>query len=97
MKMFDRQLFELGQIVATPGSLAAMEDAGPDVMIELLRRHATGDWGTLPPEDADMNDHAVKHGDSRIMSAYRLVTGERIWIITEWDRSVTTFLLPDEY
>ncbi len=90
-----RPLFELGQTVATPGALKALEQAHVSVW-SLLQRHLIGDWGDVDREDAAANDDAVRHG-LRILSAYELPTGERIWIITEHDRSVTTFLLPEEY
>jgi hypothetical protein len=62
-----------------------------------LQRHRSGDWGELDAEDIAANDRAAR-GNERILSAYTLpTTGERIWIITEWDRSATTILLPSEY
>lgn len=88
-------LFELEQTVATPGALRALEEAHVGLWA-YLQRHLTGDWGDLDREDAAANDHAVGHG-LRILSAYVLPTGQRIWIITEADRSATTFLLPEEY
>ena len=62
----------------------------------LLARHAGGDWGELCPEDRRANDRAVRL-DERILSAYRLADGRKLWAITEWDRSSTTLLLPEEY
>ena len=88
-------LFELGQVVGTPGALQALEDTEQHP-VELLARHVTGDWGDLPEEDIEENEFSVEHG-FRILSAYRLPTGVRIWVITEADRSATTFLLPSEY
>ena len=88
-------LFDLGQVVATPGALRAFEEAKV-VPITLLGRHVTGDWGEVPPEDAEENELSVREG-YRILSSYTLPTKERIWIITEADRSATTFLLPSEY
>lgn len=87
--------FSHGQIVATPGALAAMEEylCQP---LTLLARHLAGDWGVLPAEDAQLNDAALK-SDGRLLSSYPLGGDTRIWVITEWDRSVTTFLLPSEY
>jgi hypothetical protein len=87
--------FSHGQIVATPGALAAMEEhlCQP---LTLLARHLAGDWGVLPAEDAQLNDEALK-SDGRLLSSYPLGGDTRIWVITEWDRSVTTFLLPSEY
>ena len=64
--------------------------------IELLVRHVTGDWGELPDEDREENERSVDQG-LRVFSAYRLQTGVKVWVITEWDRSVTTILLPEEY
>lgn len=91
----DQQLFDLGQIVATPGAVEAMAthdiDAGA-----LLTRHMSGDWGELDREDVRTNNDAVVTGQ-RILSNYPVAKGVEIWVITEWDRSVTTLLLPDEY
>ena len=88
-------LFELGQVVSTPGALYAFVEAEQDP-IDFLRRHVTGDWGEVPEEDAEENDRSVEHG-FRVLSSYTLETGVKVWVITEWDRSVTTFLLPEEY
>jgi hypothetical protein len=87
--------FELGAIVATPGALAAMEEAGINPA-SLLLRHVNGDWGDLCPEDRAENELSVKEG-FRILSSYNLESGSKIWIITEHDRSSTCFLLPSEY
>jgi hypothetical protein len=64
-------------------------------VVECMKRHATGDWGDVPPEDKEMNDFGVDHGN-RLLSSYT-VEGVTIWIITEADRSSTTVLFPDEY
>lgn len=61
-----------------------------------LQRHLDGDWGDLCDEDRRSNDTALKNGD-RLFSSYRITPDLKLWIITEWDRSVTTLLLPDEY
>ena len=90
-----KPLFSLGQIVGTPGALDAMENAEQNPF-ELLARHVTGDWGDLEDQDKKENDLSVKEG-FRILSAYKLETRLKVWVITEWDRSVTTILLPDEY
>ena len=87
-------LFRLGQIVATRGVLKHLEHHGI-AADPYLRRHASGDWGDVPPEDALANQRAVMHG-ARILSSYD-IAGERVWIITEADRSVTTLLFPSEY
>lgn len=87
--------FALGQVVATPGALAAMEEAGQNPL-GLLMRHQSGDWGELDEEDKAENELSVREG-FRILSAYVLTTKVKVWIITESDRSATTFLLPEEY
>lgn len=91
--------FPLGQVVATPGVLALLEEHGFN-LFDLLARHASGtDWGDVGPEDSKTNDQALIHG-GRVLSSYTLVpdvNDTRVWIITEWDRSVTTALRPDEY
>lgn len=87
--------FPPGRIVATPGTLAAME-AQHCTPLSLLARHLAGDWGAVPVEDARLNDEALESG-GRLLSSYAIGPDTRIWIITEWDRSVTTLLLPSEY
>jgi hypothetical protein len=89
-------LFALGRIVATPGALEVLEETGADAS-DLLRRHASGDWGEVPPEDARENRFGVEHG-FRVLSSYPVGgDGGRLWIITEADRSSTCILRPDEY
>jgi hypothetical protein len=90
-----KPLLELGQVVGTPGAIRALAEAKQDPA-ELLTRHVTGDWGDLPDEDKEENELSVRRG-LRIFSAYKLDTGTKVWVITEWDRSVTTLLLPEEY
>jgi hypothetical protein len=70
--------FMLGQIVATPGAIDALKDAGQSAS-EFLNRHAHGDWGDVDDEDHQANDHALIDG-SRLLSAYRTPRGEKIWI-----------------
>ena len=88
-------LFSLGQVVATPGALRALEDSEQSPA-DFLGRHVTGDWGELPEEDCKENELSLKNG-FRILSAYRLRSGKKIWVITEADRSATTIPLPEEY
>ncbi|OMD35644.1 hypothetical protein BSK52_26455 [Paenibacillus odorifer] len=85
--------FSLGQVVATPGVMGSISE---DDRVSALTRHHNGDWGELPEEDKVHNNKAIS-GGSRLLSAYTSQEGIRFWIITEWDRSVTTFLLPVEY
>lgn len=90
-----KALFSLGQVVATPGALAALQDAGQHPFV-FLSRHVSGDWGNLVAEDREENQRALEHGN-RIFSSYLTAKNTKIWVITEWDRSVTTLLLPSEY
>jgi hypothetical protein len=92
--------FELGQCVSTPGALEAILKTG-EAPIQFLARHMRGDWGDLTADDKAANDSALVPNEdgegARILSAYHLKDGTKIWLITEWDRSRTTILLPDEY
>lgn len=85
--------FCLGQLVATPGVLAAVS---ANDLTHAVTQHLTGDWGVVNAEDQTANDWAVKNG-GRILSAYMAQDGTKFWIITEADRSATTILLPNEY
>jgi len=86
---------ELGGTYATPGALAALEEAHQSPA-EFIGRHEAGDWGEVGPEDWAENELSVREG-FRLLSAYTLKTGVKVWVITEADRSVTTILLPEEY
>ena len=88
--------FKLGRLVITPGALAALTESGDSPWHFVAQRHLAGDWGEVDEEDWQLNDQALVDR-SRILSAYSLKSGVRIWIITEADRSATTILLPDEY
>ena len=90
-----KSLFPLRHVVATPGALAALEKAGQQPG-EFLARHASGDWGEVSPEDIKENELSLQHG-LRLLSAYYTSAGEKLWVITEADRSSTSILLPDEY
>lgn len=84
--------FPLGEVVITANASLRLST---EEVLSALHRHASGDWGDLCPEDMQTNDAALQNGD-RLLSAYG--SGSyRFWIITEWDRSVTTILLPDDY
>ena len=87
--------FPLGQVVATPGALRTIAAAG-HTPHEFLARHLQGDWGELDDDDRRENERSLED-DCRLLSAYRLRNGTKIWIITEADRSATTVLLPEEY
>jgi hypothetical protein len=88
-------LFTAGRLVATPGALALLEqvDKSP---LEYISRHLRGDWGDLDQEDRTENQLSLKYG-FRLLSSYQVTETEKLWVITEADRSVTTLLLPREY
>ena len=86
--------FTLGQIVATPAVLEHLERHGVNAS-EYLNRHVCGDWGDVPSEDAKENEFAVTRR-LRLLSSYT-IADERVWIITEADRSSTCLLFPSEY
>ncbi len=91
---------ELGRTVMTRG-VSDLADGDPSgnfraVLADLLRRHANGDWGDLSPDDRRANKQALENGD-RVFSVYNLLSGVKLWVITEADRSSTTILLPEEY
>jgi len=95
-----RPKFKLGQVVATPGALESLQKARQSPQ-SLLDRHLKGDWGDLSDDDKKLNDEALVDG-SRIMSAYTLTSGDKLWAITEAAddegiRICTTLLRPDEY
>ena len=88
-------LFSLGQLVATPGALAALEKAGQGPL-DFLLRHVHGDWGELCEEDRRENQFSLERG-FRLLSSYRTLADAKLYVITEADQSVTTILLPEEY
>jgi hypothetical protein len=104
---------DLGGLVTTAAVHKLIEENdGFRLFVTLcLGRYLKEDWGDLPVEDRKLNDEAVTSGEDRILASYRFPpTGaswnatntfggaeDRIWIITEWDRSVTTILFPSEY
>ncbi len=85
--------FDPGRVVITPSALQSL--MAHDIVLGLAR-HVRGDWGMLDDADRLENDRALAEGD-RLLSAYRSPAGTRYWIITEWDRSTTTVLLPEDY
>ena len=92
--------FSLGQVLATPGALEALEQSGQSPAV-FLSRHVVGDWGDVCPDDKEANEQSLLDG-SRLLSAYRTNKGVKLWIITEaaddqGQRAATTILLPEEY
>lgn len=88
--------FATGQIVMTSG-VDALIEAGRLDPAPYLYRHLSGDWGDLNDSDRRLNDAALQSGEDRLFSSYQVAPDLKLWIITEWDRSVTTLLLPSEY
>jgi hypothetical protein len=95
MPVISHVKFSLGQLVATPGALTALKESG-QCPWDFVVKHMAGDWGFVDEEDRAANDQALIDG-SRLLSAYRTARNQKLWIITEADRSVTTILLPEEY
>jgi hypothetical protein len=87
--------FQLGQVVATPGAIELLVGVRRSP-VEFIARHASGDWSDLDEHDRLMNEQALVHG-GRLLSSYKVVGEERIWMISEADRSSTCLLLPSEY
>lgn len=83
----------MGQTVATPGVLETVPEAD---RFRALQRHASGDWGEVPPDDAKENELSLRQG-FRLLSAYTSESGVTFCIITEANRSSTCMLLPEEY
>ena len=91
----DKPLFFLGRLVATPGALDLLNhlELSP---LDFVSRHWRGDFGDLDDHDVKANEYALRHG-LRLLSSYRINANDKLWIITEADRSSTTLLLPKEY
>lgn len=87
-------LFEPGLVVGTPHAMVVLEDFHHDPL-EFYSPHMRGDWGEVSSEMWDKNDVALREG-LQLLSSYR-VESERLWIISEGDRSTTTFLLPSDF
>ena len=90
--------FSLGKLVMTR---AVHDKMNSDIdfaigVLESFERYNRCDWGDLCDEDTAENEHALKEGE-RIFAVYNIGDEKKLWIITEWDRSVTTLLLPEEY
>lgn len=99
-----KALFDLGQVVSTPGALQLLQRNGLSPW-EFLSRHIQCDWGIVSDEDKAANDEAIRDG-SRILSAYVVNDVNdgttKLWVITEavgdnGKRASTCLLLPDEY
>lgn len=91
----EKMKFGMGAVVGTLGAIAALKEANQEALYFAVR-HGMGDWGDLSDEDKRANEVALKQGE-RLLSAYTLGSGVKLWVITEADRLTTTFLLPEEY
>ena len=104
VRITDNQKFEFGELVATKG-VAELRKDNPkfdDFAVRSLFRYAVGDWGDSSEHDKAENDLSVRleaegKQASRIVAEYKAEGLPTIWIITDWDRSYTTVLFPDEY
>ena len=85
--------FDLGRVVITAHAQDVLDSQ--EVQSALVR-HATGDWGDVCREDRLANERGLKD-DDRLFSVYHAANSRKFWIITEWDRSVTTILVPEDY
>ena len=88
-----RGKFPLGQIVSTKNAVDTLD---PNDVLAAIHRHAQCDWGELSEDDRALNDLSLED-EGRLLSAYTDSRGTKFWVITEWDRSVTTVLLPEDY
>ena len=94
------QLFLLGRLMITANLQGRVQESDPEhweeELQEMIRRHASGDWGDLDQYDKEVNARALEHG-GWLFSTYTTTSDIRLYIITEADRSVTTALLPQDY
>ena len=88
------QLFSARQHAITPYAQKFLEESEITTQ-SLLERHYQGDWAEMDAHDQNANTEALTE-KLRIFSAYT-IKEQKIWVITEADRSVTTILLPSEY
>ena len=89
--------FETGDIYMTAGIAGKFQK---DIIfmtfiIECIKKYREGNWGVTEKEDCKRNEIALENGE-RIFAVYK-DRGKKIWIITEWNRSYTTIMFPEEY
>ncbi len=87
--------FKLGRVQMTAGVQALIRSGHLDPLV-YLRRHAAGDWGDLDEHDKAVNERSLRD-DLQLFSMYQISPTLKVYVITEWNRSVTTLLLPSEY
>ena len=94
--------FEMGRLVMTTALQHDLEESDTekgwhDEINLLVSRHLFGDFGDMDEQDTAQNNAGIESGEDRVFSSYTTTKGIRIWIITEWDRSITTLLRPEDY
>ena len=87
--------FPSGRVIATPAALKIMSN-DMELAAMLMVRHCAGDWGDIDNEDWSLNDRSVDRR-GRLLSVYKLVGHGTVWLLTEADRSYTTYLVPSDY
>lgn len=92
-------MFKLGKVVSTLGVKSLLEEGIISIkdLINILHMHNNYDFGDLSEADKELQNNNIKNNiEDRIMSVYN-INDYTLWIITEWNRSYTTILLPEEY
>lgn len=86
--------FQLGSVVITPAASSFCKTYDIDALL-LISRHVNCDWGDLSEQDVAANVQGLQHR-LRIFSSYQFSVN-KVWVITEADRSSTCILLPSDY
>ena len=94
--------FEMGRLVITTALQQELTESDTekgwhDEINLLVSRHLFGDFGDMDENDTAQNNAAIASGEDRVMSSYTTTKGIKLWVITEWDRSITTLLRPEDY
>jgi hypothetical protein len=91
------------QLVWTAGINEAVAESKEfaKFIVESLKKFSARNWGETCAEDSVLNDEACKAWDKgdyldRVVAKY-VFGDDKIFIITEYDRSVTTVLFTHEY
>jgi len=95
----ENRKFNLGDIYLTKGVFEECNDKAGfyDFVTASVEKHSKGDWGNLSEQDKKENEFSLEKY-LRILSAYyHPMSGKKIWVLTEADRSITTVLFPEEY
>lgn len=88
---------DLGKVYMTVGITEAIKNKQFELndVLNVIKRHESGDWGIISKDDKKLNDLSVKEG-GRVVSSY-IINNLKIYVITEANREYTTVLFPDEY